>query len=125
MDRWVFTDNVAPETYTVDVNPNEGGTPPIERSFTYSSTPGPGGPSIAFEGRDRPRKFSISGCILMESHLVAFQNWFTKEYQVKITDDLNREFWIYITDLEFERNQTRRYPWRHTFRMGYIELDWP
>ena len=124
MARWVFTDGVASETYKFEISPNEGGTPPVQKSLTYSSTPGPDGSSIVFEGRDRPRVFSIGGVVHTEAGVTALDTWFDKEYQVKVTDDLGREFYIYITDLELSRAGTRRHPWRHRFRMGYIELDW-
>lgn len=122
MARWNFQDNVISQNYNFDVNPNRGGTPSFQKNLSYSATPA--GSSIVFEGRDKPRTFTVSGTLREESQLIALQTWFDKEYQVKITDDLGREFWIYITNLQFERAQTRRWPFRHTFTINYVEVDW-
>lgn len=122
MARWNFTDNVVSQSYNFDVNPNRGGTPSFEKNLSYSSTPA--GSPIVFEGRDKPRTFTVSGVLREESQLIALQTWFDKEYQIRITDDLGRQFWIYITDLQFERAQTRRWPFRHTFTINYLEVDW-
>lgn len=122
MARWNFQDNVISQSYNFDVNPNRGGTPSFQKNLSYSSTPA--GSSIVFEGRDKPRTFTVSGTLREEAQLIALQTWFDKEYQVKITDDLGREFWIYITNLQFERAQTRRWPFRHTFTINYVEVDW-
>ncbi len=122
MARWAFSDDVLTETYSFDVNPNRGGTPSFEKNLTYSSTPA--GSPIVFEGRDKPRTFTISGILREEAQLNALQSWYEKDYQIEITDDLGRQFWVFITDLEFQRAQTRRWPFRHTFTMNYIEVDW-
>lgn len=122
MARWSFQDDVLVETYNFDVNPNRGGTPSFEKSLSYSTTPA--GASIVFEGRDKPRTFTVSGILREESQLTALQTWYDKNYQVKVTDDLGREFWIFITGLDFERAQTRKWPFRHTFTINYVELDW-
>ncbi len=125
MSRWVFHDPVLSVNYTVDINPNTGGTPPFDKNMTYMSASGTGGSVIVFEGRDKVAETEISGVISTEAHLLAFQSWYEKDHQIRITDDLNRQYWIHITGLDLKRAQTRRALWRHTFRMRYLELDWP
>lgn len=122
MAVWKFTDGVVPETYELEINPGEGGSPTFEKTLTTIATPA--GPPIVFEGRDKPRVFEISGALTTESQYNAFESWYNKNYQIKVTDDLSREFWIFITNLTMTRAPLRSHPWRHTFRMSYTEVDW-
>jgi hypothetical protein len=123
MIAWTFTDGIAPETYQVPINPNQGGSPQLQKTLT--TTTSSNGTEIVFEGRDRPRTFSIRGVILEESHLTAFENWYNKNYQVQVTDDLSRTYWIYITRFTAERAPSRNHNFRHKFTMEYTEVDWP
>lgn len=78
-----------------------------------------------FEGRDKPRVFNVSGVLHEQAELDALNTWYDKRYQVKITDDLGRQFYVYIVGLKVDRAPLRNNPWRHLFNMRYIELDWP
>lgn len=119
---WTFTDGVEGETYVFDVNPNDGGTPQFEKTLT--TIPSMAGLPIVFEGRDKPETFQVSGVLIEQEQLNAFQTWFVKNYQVKVTDDLGREFWILITGFNARRAPSRNHPWRHTYTLEYIEVDW-
>jgi len=124
MARWVFTDNVLATTYTMEMNPNSGGTPTFNKTLTSSTPSGPSGDAIVFEGQDEPRQFSAGGIVSTQAQLDALQTWYDKHYQVKVVDDLSRTFWIYIIELKFERAGRQRHQYRHTFKMSYVELDW-
>lgn len=124
MARWIFADIGGGETYTLDVNPNAGGSPTFAKAMTYASPSGPNANVVKFEGRDAPLNYAISGTVLTEAQYTAFNSWAAKKNQIKITDDLAREFWVRILGLTWTRAQTRQHLWRHTFSMQCEELDW-
>ncbi len=122
--RWIFTDPVTTDTYTVPVNPNKGGTPTRNKNITYLNTAGPGGNVLAFEGRDDTQQIQVSGVILEQAHLDAFNTWFDKRYQITVTDDLSRVFSIYITNFDATRINSRSHPWKHEYTLSYVIIDW-
>jgi len=122
--RWTFTDPVTTNTYTVPINPNEGGTPPSKKTIKYSATAGPGGNVLMFEGRDSVQEMQISGTILDQAHLDALQSWYDKRYQVSVTDDLGRTFSIYITSFDAKRVRVASNAWKHEYTMTYTILSW-
>jgi hypothetical protein len=122
--KWTFTDPVLSETYTFDVNPNAGGTPPLEKSIQYLNTSAPDGKTLAFEGRSTAQTSSFSGTILEESQYTVFEDWYRKRNQIYMTDDLGRSYTIYITKFEAQRVRARSHPWKHTYTVTYFILDW-
>lgn len=122
--RWTFTDNATAETYTFPINPNEGGTPPLEKTMTYTNTAAPNGRALAFEGRQKVREGSFSGTLLEETHYTAFETWYEKRNQITMTDDLGRSFEIYITKFDAKRVRAATVPWKHTYVVNYVIIDW-
>jgi len=122
--RWTFTDDVLSQSYTVPINPNQGGTPNFVKTLTRRNTAGPNGDILTFEGRDQAETLNFSGIIVDEEHLDAFLTWFDKEYQIKITDDLSREYWVYINNFAITRSWMRRSKARHEFTMSCTILNW-
>ena len=123
-NRWTFTDAMAGETYTFEVSPNSGGSFGVSKTMTYSRPTAPGSRKIVFEGRDAPRGTSISGSVLTKEGVLALEHWYSKQNQIKVTDDLGRESWVRIMNLRLERAQTYQHRWRHTFQIQLSELDW-
>lgn len=123
--RWIFTDAVVPETYTFEINPNEGGSPTYKKNVIFKNTAAPNGKTLIFEGRDDPATFSFSGTLLSQAQYTAFQTWFLKRRQITITDDLSRSFSIYITSFDPKRVRAANNPWKHTYTCEAISLDWP
>lgn len=123
--RWTFYDPVTVETYTMQVNPKEGGTPGLKKNVNYKATTAATGRVLAFEGRDEPRMFDWSGTILTEQHLMDLTEWFNKRRQIQLTDDLGRQYWIYITDFTPKRERAVHHPWKHSYTMKAMEVDWP
>lgn len=122
--RWIFTDPVTLDTYTVPINPNDDGTPSSNKTINYSNTSGPNGNVLMFEGRDQVKEIQISGVILEQAHLDALQSWHDKRYQVTVTDDLGRTFSIYITSFVPKRIRVASNVWKHEYTMTYTILDW-
>lgn len=122
--RWVFTDPTTSDEYEFDINPAEGGSPQFRKNIAYQNTSAPDGKVLMFEGRDATQELEITGTILEEDHYNALYEWWNKRHQVQVTDDLGREFMIYITAFEPKRERAIHYPWKHSFTMRYTELDW-
>lgn len=122
--RWTFTDTVTLDEYTFDVNPNSGGTETHEKEMTYVATTATGGRAIAFEGRPKPRLGKFSGTLLEESHYNALKTWYDVHNQIEMTDDLGRTNSIYITRFEATRVRSAQHPWKHTYSVDYVIIDW-
>lgn len=123
--KWVFYDPVTLDEYTFDINPNDGGTPERRKTITYENTAAPGGKTLVFEGRDEPETISFSGTILEEEQYNALVSWFDKRHQIRVTDDLNRQQWIYITQFSARRRRSYQHPWKHDYDVQATVLDWP
>lgn len=121
--KWSFYDGTT--TYTFEINPSDGGSPSRKKSITYKSTAAPDGKTLIFEGRDQPITVSFSGTLLTQAQYDAFETWFDKRQQVRITDDLGRQYWIYIESFDPKRVRARSHPWKHTYSIEATVLDWP
>lgn len=122
--RWDFYDPVEAETYELELNPNEGGSPSFKKTFTYANTSAPNGKTIIFEGQDEIQKLEWSGVILTQSHYDKYVEWYQKRRQIRITDDLGRVYWVYLEAFTPTRVRARSHPWKHNFQVTAVILDW-
>lgn len=120
VQRWTLYEPVTGSTYTVEINPNEGGTPGYERALTVSSTLA--GATVAMEGEATPQRIECSGAILDRSHLAGLAGVFKARRQVLLTDDLGRQWWVYPESFTPDRKRSRR-EWRHDYQMRFLILD--
>ena len=121
---WVLEDLVTNETYSWEINPKDL-TLPRRKSLSYVATAAPGGRVVAYEGRDEPRKMTYSGTILTEEQYDNLTTWFEKRNLLKLTDDLGREYGVYITSFEIQRSfHSAQYPWRHNYSGEMLLIDW-
>lgn len=123
--RWTLYDPVLLETYTMQINPNDGGSRQYKKNVNYQNTSAQDGNTLVFEGRDEPFQLEWSGVILEEQHLDDLISWFSRRRQVKLTDDLGRESWVYLTELAPKRTKAASHPWKHTYSMKAIVVNWP
>lgn len=123
--KWVFTDLTDASEYTFDINPNEGGTPAYKKNINYQSTAAPDGKTLIFEGRDQAGTATFSGVILYQEQYDALVLWFQKRHQIQVTDDLGRTFMIYVVSFEAKRQRAVHYPWKHSYTVEYVVVDWP
>lgn len=123
--RWTLFDPITVETYTMQVNPREGGTPNRKKNVQWTNTTAQAGKTLIYEGRDEARTFEWTGVILTEQHLMDLEAWFLKRRQVQLTDDLGRQYWIYIIDYTPTRRRSALHPWKHDYTMRAVEVDWP
>ena len=123
MPRWSFEDPVAVETYSFEINPNEGGSLQYEKKITYQDTIGYLGNTLIFEGSDAPQTMEFSGVLLSQEQHETFINWFQKRRQILVKDDLGRTYVIYITKYAPKRNRRRSHPWHHSYTISAIVLN--
>lgn len=121
--KWTLYDPTVPETYTFPYNPNEGGTPGVSKKITTEVTAAADGSAIIFEGRPDPQKISFSGSILDQQQLDDLMVWFQKERQLLLTDDLGRQYWVYLTSFSATRERWRSHPWKHKYSAEATILD--
>lgn len=122
--RWLFYDPVTTDEYELDINPAEGGSPQYRKNIVYQNTSAPDGKVLMFEGRDNVQELEVTGTILEEDHYNALLEWYQKRHQIRVTDDLGRQFMIYITAFEAKRERAFHYPWKHSYVLRYTEIDW-
>ena len=110
------------DEYIFAINPLESTVPSLAKTMTSSSTTA--GRNIVFQGRDAIGTLSCSGTILYQAHYEKLLEWAQKEKQVKITDDLNNSYWVFITSFTPTRQPSSSHPWRHEFSLEATVLDW-
>lgn len=121
--RWTFTDPTLGETWTVPINPNDGGTPALAKNIHTAARTAPGAGHVIQEGEDQPGEMTFSGVILTQDHLETFQDWFDRRVVLIMTDDLNREFSIYFKSFSATRKWSHQYPWRHDYQVSAMVVD--
>lgn len=121
--RWTLHDPVLSETWEMQVNPNDGGTPDNGKTVNYSNTAAPDGKTLVYEGRDAVQTLDWTGIILTQEHYDTYIYWFAKRRQLLLTDDLGRETWIYLTKLTPKRKRATGIPWKHDYTVNAIVLD--
>jgi hypothetical protein len=121
--RWVFNDyrsqGLSPYTYTVAINPNEGGSPTVQKNMTALSNVGPSRGAILQEGQSSAPELTFSGVILTQAHYEALEYWFDKRIAIEITDDLGRKFRGVFSRWEPSRTRRAFNPWYHTYSAGF------
>jgi hypothetical protein len=122
--RWTLLDPATSDSYQFEVNPNEGGTPPRKKTVSSSPTTASDGINVLFQGMDEPQEMTFSGTLFTSQMFDAFVNWWKKQRQVQLTDDIGRSYWIYITEFAPTLVRSSNYPDKHKFECKAIVLDW-
>lgn len=121
--KWVFSDyksqGSSPYTYTFEINPNEGGSPTIQKNMTALSNVGPNRGAILQEGNAAPPELAFSGVILTQTQYEVMEAWFDKRLALEITDDLGRKFRGVFSRWEPQRTRRAFNPWYHTYNAGF------
>lgn len=120
--RWVLSEPSTGESYELEINPSEGGTPKRAKRFEFSEPVGESGAVIVFQGPDEMLQTDVSGAVLSRSHLLALRTWFEKDSELTLTDDLGRVMTILLTSFEPSRVRSNNYRWRHGYNMSYVVL---
>jgi hypothetical protein len=120
--RWTFTEvgTASPATYTVELNPMDGGSPARTRNVYVANTGGPGGSPIVQGGRLEVQYINFSGWILSQAMYQAFDTWAKKNTVIEIVDDLNRQFIGQFVEFSPQRIRSAPMPWRHSYTAKFV-----
>jgi hypothetical protein len=121
--RWSFYDPITLVSYEFEVNPREGGTPGRRKNITSQTTSASDGQAIIMEGAREPMTYEFSGTLLTEDQYNTFLEWFDLARQIQVTDDLGRQFWIFITEFSPKRERAIHFPWKHSYSIKATILD--
>lgn len=122
--RWTFeTMGPGAQTWTVPINPNQGGTPPEETGVVTEAPVHPEGTPQVFIGPDVVSPTQTSGVMLTLEHLHLLQDLRRRRRPLKLTDDLGRVMIILITRLDPQRRYSATYFGRHDYTLTYLVLQ--
>lgn len=117
--KWTFTDvyqkSIQPYSYTMQINPNDGGSPTFEKSLTPLRVTGPNMMPLLQEGSPGQTSMSFSGVILSQAQLETMEIWFRKRILLLIQDDLGRRFYGVFGTWNPKRARRSSNPWYHTY----------
>lgn len=122
--RWQFFDPVGSVTYTHEINPVAGGSPQYKKTETIVKTTAPDGRALIFEGQDEVQRLEWSGTILTQAHYDKYVEWWQKRRQIKVTDDLGREFWVYLNSFSPKRVKAVTRPYKHEYDVTATIVNW-
>lgn len=125
--RWTLYDPIEDVTVVLPLNPSEAQIPARKKVFTNTPTTAPAGEgrTLIFQGPDEVGEHRWEGIILEQSHLELLDEWAAKNHQIRLTDDLGRQFWFVIKTFEATRVKRNSHPWAHTYVLTGIALDVP
>lgn len=103
------------DDYVFDINPNDGGSPAVTKNLAVTQSTGPNRVNILQEGQSAAPVLDFSGTILTQQHYEALETWFDKRIFLKLTDDLNREFYGVFSRWTPRRTRRPNNVWFHTF----------
>lgn len=104
-----------PSRYVMAVNPNDGGSPTIQKNILMSQTVGPNRVNILQEGTSQAPVIAFSGVVLTQGQLEAMEKWFDRRVFIKLTDDLGREFYGVFSKWTPKRQRRASNFWYHTY----------
>lgn len=123
--KWTLEDTVtAPGSpIQLEINPDSVDFTGQENNISTGVSSAPFGQKLVFQGRQSPKRMQFSGTVLSEAQFKTLEAWSNKEYQFKLTDDLSRVFWIYITSCTFDRRVNKE-NWLASYTINATVLDW-
>lgn len=124
MTKWEFYDHVTGDTINLEVNPSDVSMTDITRSVSQQGTTSPTGKRVMFEGRRAPQTMTLDGVTFTKGQYQTFAHWANKNYQFRLTDDLGRVFWVYVTRFAPNRRANFYQPWLADYSIEVTVLDW-
>ena len=128
MTAWLLEDPAGDGGFTFPINPRAGGG--FTRGRRTSTVRTTTGGTITFLGRLHVADAQIEGIVLLLRDKANIDNWFRTQRQLRLTDDLGRTTWVYMTELNWTPEPKRRHHERHSYTARLVELtvptqDWP
>lgn len=121
---WRWEDQVEGTVEFMSLNPNEGASPAFQKNLTKEVTTAPGGlgQTLIFEGAQQVTEFAFSGVILTQDQYEFLLRLWEKRHPVKLTDDLGRDFVVYLESFTPQRVRSKTNPWRHTYEASAVVI---
>ena len=120
--RWILSDPVTSETWTMNINPNTGGSLPLQKNISTYATTADDSQTVFYEGADAPQTVQISGTLLDEDQYNKMIYWYSKRRQIQLTDDLGRTMWVYFATWNPTRKWSFQHPWRHEWQATFYVI---
>lgn len=117
--RWIFTDTVAPETWTVPINPREMDSVFPVKSFNVQTVVGTDyARPIVMGGSMPPQPWAFRGAILDAAHHESLRHWvYDKGYRIQIEDHFGRKIHCLLQSFApTPKRAVGRY-WRHEYEV--------
>lgn len=113
--RWTFTDPVAGDSYTMDMNPNAmsslGGPLQVRAAGIM-----PKGKVLLYGRPALPTDWEFTGVLRTQAQYEAFVDWMDRPNRIHLTDHLGRTLTIQMKSFAPVGGRARRgVPWRHTY----------
>jgi hypothetical protein len=118
--KWQLVDPVTAEAYSFEINPNSGGSLPLQKQITSYSTTADDSQIVLYEGADTPQQVQVSGTLLTQGQYNNMVYWYSKRRQVLLIDDLGRLTWVYFAQWQPTRKWTYQSPWRHDWQAQFF-----
>lgn len=109
-----------PLTWTFDINPNEGGSPSIEKQMNIQSNVGPRHGGIIQEGSSQTPTIEFGGVILTQEHYEMMEYWYTRRVLLDLEDDLHRKFRGVFSAFSPKRIRRAFNPWYHEYSASFL-----
>lgn len=108
------------DSYTWDINPNDGGSPMVTKQLNIVQNTGPNRVNIIQEGGSEAPVLDFSGVILTQEHYEAIEGWYNKRVLILMTDDLGRQFYGTFSKFNPKRQRRASNPWYHTYDAEFV-----
>lgn len=117
--KWVFRDPVADYTYTWEVNPLTMSTPWADKVITEGHTTANDGQPLEWEGAPKMQTLQLSGTLLTQTQLEAFQHFASINRRIWLIDHYQRGWAVSVEELDAEPRTKgqAQYPWIHDWKM--------
>ena len=127
VQRWIFHDPFAPETWTVPMNPSEMSSIFPEKNISTNATTALTGQVLLFEGATTPVNWNFQGTTLDRAHHDELLRWSQKRNRIRITDHFGRVIPVYLVNFDAIPQPAPQTPrkWRHTYTMTAIIVGQP
>lgn len=101
-------------TYSFEINPYEFESPGYEASLTRTVTTAPNGQVILFGALPTPGTGSMRGVCRTAQQKTDITTWLSKQYPLRLTDDLGDTYDIVFTQLSWTRSNKVNYKYEYT-----------
>lgn len=122
VQRWKFYDPLLGQTYEFEINPSEG-SPTYGKRLVRSSTLASSRKTLLVEGSAPAKRIDLTGVSLSSAQLDTFVNWFNRRRPIRLTDDLGRQWMVYIYSVEPQRKRNVTHPYQHHYKISTVVVD--